>query len=167
VTIPGATMFVVTAIFAIAGGLITIWSRRPLRAAIGLLIHIISLSGMFLTLNAHLMAALQLLVYAGAVVVLFVFVIMLIGPASEVGPIEGRLAPRALSIAMVVAVVLALSTTIGYFDAPWAEVSESFGTVEGLGAAIYQQAAVPFEIISITLLVAIIGAIAVARSRTE
>jgi NADH-quinone oxidoreductase subunit J len=160
-------MFVVTAIFAIAGGLITIWSKRPLRAAIGLLVHIISLSGMFLTLNAHLMAVLQLLVYAGAIVVLFVFVIMLIGPAAEVGPITGRLAPRALSIAMVVAVVLALSTSVAYFDAPWVEVPEGFGTVQGLGMAIYQQAAVPFEIISITLLIAIIGAIAVVRSRTE
>ena len=166
-TIPGATMFVVTSIFAIAGGLITIWSKRPLRAAIGLLIHIISLSGMFLTLNGHLMAVLQLLVYAGAVVVLFVFVIMLIGPAAEVGPIEGRLASRTLSIAMVVAVVLGLATSVAYFDAPWVAVPEGFGTVQGLGMAIYQQAAVPFEIISITLLVAIIGAIAVARSRTE
>jgi NADH-quinone oxidoreductase subunit J len=167
VTIPGATLFVVTAIFAIAGGLITIWSRRPLRAAIGLLVHIIALAGMFLTLNAHLMAVLQLLVYAGAVVVLFVFVIMLIGPAAEVGPIEGRVAPRTLSIAMVVAVVLALSTSVAYFQKPWGGVPEDFGTVEALGSAIYRQAAVPFEVISITLLVAIIGAIAVARSRTE
>ena len=166
-TIPGATLFVVTAIIAIAGGLITVWARRPLRAAMGLLVHIISLAGMFLTLNAQLMGVLQLLVYAGAVVVLFVFVIMLIGPAAEVGPIEGRVAPRALSIAMVVAVVLVLSTSLARFDAPWAATPENFGTVEGLGAAIYQQAALPFEVISVTLLVAIIGAIAITRSRTE
>ena len=68
---------------------------------------------------------------------------------------------------MVVVVVLVLSTSVADFEAPWAEIPEGFGTVEGLGAAIYQQAAVPFEIISVTLLVAIIGAIAVARSRTE
>ena len=150
-----------------AGGLVTIWARRPLRAAMGLLVHIISLAAMFLTLDAQLMGVLQLLVYAGAVVVLFVFVIMLIGPAAEVGPIEGRVAPRAVSIAMVVTVVLALATSVARFDAPWVETPEGFGTVEGLGTAIYKQAAAPFEIISITLLVAIIGAIAVARSRTE
>ena len=166
-SLPGATLFVVTAIFAIAGALITISSRRPLRAAIGLLIHIISLAGMFLTLDAQLLAALQLLVYAGAVVVLFVFVIMLIGPAAEVGPIQGRVASRTLSIAMTAAVALAVSTTVAYFEAPWGPVSEEFGTVEGLGMAIYKQALVPFEVISITLLVAIIGAIAIARSRTE
>jgi NADH-quinone oxidoreductase subunit J len=167
VSFPGATLFVVTAIFAMAGALFTISSKRPLRAAIGLLVHIISLAGMFLTLNAQLLAALQLLVYAGAIVVLFVFVIMLIGPAAEVGPIEGRIASRALSIGLTVAVVLAVATTVAYFDVPWAPVPEDFGTVEGLGLAIYQQALVPFEVISITLLVAIVGAIAIARSPTE
>ncbi|TNF59175.1 MAG: NADH-quinone oxidoreductase subunit J [Deltaproteobacteria bacterium] len=167
VSLPAATLFVVTAIFAIAGALVTISARRPLRAAIGLLIHIISLAGMFLTLDAQLLAVLQLLVYAGAVVVLFVFVIMLIGPAAEVGPIQGRVASRTLSIAMTVAVALAVSTTVAYFEAPWGAVSDEFGTVEGLGMAIYKQALVPFEVISITLLVAIIGAIAIARSRTE
>ena len=167
-TVPGAALFVVTGIVAIAGAFITVWAKRPLRAAIGLLVHIVALAAMFLTLSAQLMAALQLLVYAGAVVVLFVFVIMLIGPAAEVGPIEGRVAPRALSIAMVGAVVLLVATSIAKFDAPWSdELPEGYGTVEGLGAAIYQQALVPFEVISITLLVAIVGAIAVARSRTE
>ena len=166
-TVPGATLFVVTAIFAVVGAFITVWARRPLRAAIGLLVHIVALSAMFLTLNAHLMAALQLLVYAGAIVVLFVFVIMLIGPAAEVGPIQGRLAPRSLSIALVMAVVLVLSTSVAYFDAPWVPVPEGFGTVEGLGMAIYRQGAVPFEIVSITLLIAIVGAISIARSRTE
>jgi NADH-quinone oxidoreductase subunit J len=167
VTSPGTILFVTTSIFAIAGALMTISSRRPLRAAIGLLVHIISLAGMFLTLNAHLLAALQLLVYAGAVVVLFVFVIMLIGPASEVDAIQGRLASRTLSIAVTVAIVLAVSTSLAYFDAPWGLVAEDFGTVEGLGMAIYTEALVPFELISITLLVAIIGAIAIARSHTE
>ena len=116
----GATLFVVTAIFAMAGALMTISARRPLRAAIGLLVHIISLAGMFLTLNAHLLAALQLLVYAGAIVVLFVFVIMLIGPAAEVGPIEGRVASRTLSIALTIAVVLALAVGWSAMYAPQA-----------------------------------------------
>ncbi len=166
-SLPGATLFVVTALFAIVGGVITVSSRRPLRAAIGLLVHIVSLAGMFLTLNAQLLAALQLLVYAGAIVVLFVFVIMLIGPAAEVDPVEGRFASRALGIGLTAAVVLSVATTVAYFDAPWGPVPDDFGTVEGLGLAIYQQALVPFEIISVTLLVAIVGAIAIARSPTE
>ncbi len=164
---PGTILFVTTAVFAMAGGLVTISARRPLRAAIGLLVHIVSLAGMFLTLDAQLLAALQLLVYAGAVVVLFVFVIMLIGPASEVGPIQGRFASRTLSVAVTIAIVLAVSSSLAYIDLPWGAVSEDFGTVEGLGMAIYSNALVPFEVISITLLVAIVGAVAIARSRTE
>jgi len=167
VTGPGATLFVVTAIFAMAGGLVTISAQRPLRAAIGLLVHIVSLAGMFLSLDAQLLAVLQLLVYAGAIVVLFVFVIMLIGPATEVAPIQGRLASRALSLALTIVVVLSIATVVAYFDAPWKAVAGDFGTVEGLGMAIYKGALAPFEIISITLLIAIIGAITVARSRTE
>jgi NADH-quinone oxidoreductase subunit J len=163
----GTILFVSTAIFAMAGALITISSRRPLRAAIGLLLHIVSLAGMFLTLHAELLAVLQLLVYAGAVVVLFVFVIMLIGPAAEVDAMEGRVSSRALSIALTIGVVLAVSTSVAYFDVPWGVVSEDFGTVQGLGTAVYKQALVPFELVSITLTVAIIGAIAIARSRTE
>ena len=164
---PGATLFVATGILAIAGALITISAERPLRAAIGLLVHVVSLAGLFLTLNAHLLAALQLLVYAGAIVVLFVFVIMLIGPTGVVGQIRGRVASRTLSIALTIVVVLAVSTTVAYVDLPWVPVDAEFGTVEGLGRTIYKQALVPFEVVSITLLVAILGAIAVARSRTE
>jgi NADH-quinone oxidoreductase subunit J len=100
-------------------------------------------------------------------VVLFVFVIMLIGPASEVGPVQGRVTSRTLSIALIIVIVLTVSTSLAYFDAPWGPVPEDFGTVEGLGMAVYRGALLPFEIVSVTLLVAIIGAIAVARSRME
>lgn len=133
----------------------------------GLLVHIVSLAGMFLTLSAHLLAALQLLVYAGAIVVLFVFVIMLIGPETETGPIEGRLVSRSTAGALTLAVFLVVATALGKFAAPWIPLEADFGTVEGLGMAIYQGALVPFELISITLLVAIVGAIAIARSPTD
>ncbi|MEM7137759.1 MAG: NADH-quinone oxidoreductase subunit J [Myxococcota bacterium] len=164
---PGTTLFVVTSLFAVVGALITISARRPLRAAMGLLVHIVSLAGLFLTLNAHLLAALQLLVYAGAIVVLFVFVIMLIGPETETGSVEGMLVSRATAGALTTAIFLVVATSVASFDTPWVEVAEDFGTVEALGTAIYRQALVPFEVISITLLVAIVGAIAIARTRPE
>ena len=163
---PAIALFSATALFAVVGALITVAARRPLRAAVGLLIHIVSLAGLYLTLQAKLLAALQLLVYAGAVVVLFVFVVMLIGPASEVGGVEGRLVSRSVAAVLTITVFLTIATTISGFSAPWVSIEPEFGTVEALGLAIYQQALVPFELISITLLVAIIGAVAVARGRT-
>ena len=159
-------LLVVTMFFALVGGVITIAARRPLRAAVGLLINIVALAGLYLTLNAQLLAALQLLVYAGAIVVLFVFVIMLIGPASEVGGVEGRLVSRSVSAVLAITIFLTVATTLGRTVVPWVEVGPEFGTVEALGKAIYTQGLVPFELISITLLVAIIGAVAIARTRT-
>ena len=58
----------------------TVLMQNPIRAAVSLLAHIVSLAALYLSLHAHFLAALQLIVYAGAVVVLFIFVIMLIGP---------------------------------------------------------------------------------------
>ncbi len=163
----GATLFVVSALFATIGAIVTVAARRPLRAAMGLLVNIIALAGLFLTLNAHLLAALQLLVYAGAVVVLFVFVIMLIGPEAEVGSSDRGLTTRATAGALTFAVFMVIATSIGGFDVLAPAVGESFGTVEGLGMAVYSESLVPFEIISITLLVAIVGAIAIARTRAD
>lgn len=163
---PAITLFAVTALGAVLGAIVTIAARRPLRAAFGLLIHIVALAGMYLTLHAQLLAALQLLVYAGAVVVLFVFVIMLIGPASEVHGVDGQLISRTVSATLVLTVFLTIATVVARVSLPWSMVEERFGTVEGLGTAIYTEALVPFELVSITLLVAIIGAVAVARGRT-
>jgi NADH-quinone oxidoreductase subunit J len=72
-----------------------------------------------------------------------------------------------MSLAVTIAIVLAVSTSLAYYNLPWGAASQDFGTVEGLGMAIFSNALVPFEVISITLLVAIVGAVAVARSRTE
>ena len=163
---PATSLFAVTALAAVLGAIVTVAARRPLRGAFGLLVHIVALAGMYLTLHAQLLAALQLLVYAGAVVVLFVFVIMLIGPASEVSAVDGKLMSRTVSATLVLTIFLTIATLVGRFSRPWETVEADFGTVEGLGAAIYTQALVPFELVSITLLVAIIGAVAVARGRT-
>jgi NADH:ubiquinone oxidoreductase subunit 6 (subunit J) len=99
-------LFLVTAVCAVIGAICTIAAKRPLRAAMGLLFHIIALAGMYLTLHAQLLAAVQLLVYAGAIVVLFVFVIMLFGPEAEGSQRPGR----GLIIRVVTGVMMALIT---------------------------------------------------------
>lgn len=167
------SLFLLCAAFALMGALGTVLSRRPLRAAVALLVHIIALAGLYLTLHAQLLAALQLLVYAGAVVVLFVFVIMMIGPyndpMAEAGaPPDRGLIPRAISLIMGVVVITATSSALVNFTAPFlTPLGASYGTVEGLGGAIYLDGMVPFELVSVTLLVAIVGAIAVARGRSK
>src|SRR6187402_2867532 len=81
----GNVFFVVASIVASAGALMTIASRSPIRSAVGLLVTIVGIAALFLQLHAQFLAAIQLIVYAGAVVVLFVFVIMLLGPDAGAG----------------------------------------------------------------------------------
>ncbi len=160
-------LFGLTAFVALAGAVGTVIARRPLRAAMALLVNIIALAGLYLTLNAHLLAAIQLLVYAGAVVVLFVFVIMLIGPETEIQKSDRGLSTRILSFIGMAMFTGTIAFSIVDVASEWVAAPAGFGTVEGVGTALYTETLVPFEIVSITLLVAIIGAVAVARRSTK
>jgi NADH:ubiquinone oxidoreductase subunit 6 (subunit J) len=88
----GNVFFALASLLSLFGAFMTVASRSPIRSAVGLLVNIIGIAALFLKLNAQFLAAIQLIVYAGAVVVLFVFVIMLLGP--DAGDGEGTV-PRA------------------------------------------------------------------------
>jgi NADH-quinone oxidoreductase subunit J len=131
---------------------------------------------LFLTLHAHLLAALQVLVYAGAVVVLFVFVIMLIGPGVGDRPTTRGLVTRTAAAAIMGVLTLAFAAALavqaperalieGCAPGQGAECNQ-FGGVGGFSNELFQSGVVPFELVGILLTVAIIGAIAVARGRS-
>jgi NADH-quinone oxidoreductase subunit J len=172
----GTVFFAIAAGIAVLSAFGAIASRTPIRSAMCLLAHIISLAGLYLTLHAQLLAAMQLIVYAGAVVVLFVFVIMLIGPTEEprMPGLKGA-TPRLLSMFLMASVALSIASAVGGFmpAAPEIRACEvgvvecgAFGGVKGIAAVLYKDAAIPFELISVLLLVAILGAIVVARGRS-
>lgn len=172
----GQLIFLLCAVVAIVTAVLTVSLRSPLRAAVSLLAHILSLAGLYLTLHAHLLAAIQLLVYAGAVVVLFIFVIMLIGPSAMPASKDQRGLTTRVAIACVMAMVGGtLAFGVSTIDRPYVDINQclgaeaecgQFGGVDAVGAALYQGAAVPFELVSVLLLVAIIAAVAVARGHT-
>ncbi|MET0284689.1 MAG: NADH-quinone oxidoreductase subunit J [Polyangiales bacterium] len=151
-------------------------SQTPIRSALSLLTTILALAAIYISLYAHLLGAVQLIVYAGAVVVLFVFVIMLIGPTTEPSkPLATGLIAPVLSICVMAGVSLSIAAAVGSVspELPTLEgcangVPEcgQFGGVRAIAGVLYKSAAVPFELVSILLLVAILGAIAVARGRT-
>ncbi|HKU43435.1 MAG TPA: NADH-quinone oxidoreductase subunit J [Polyangiales bacterium] len=174
----GAAMvlFYLFAFVAVLSALGTVIVHSPIRAAMSLLTHIVSLSGLFLLLHAHLLAALQILVYAGAVVVLFVFVIMMIGPAAPEPPVMRGMIVKTTSVA----VLLVLTALLAFSLMPLSKQIQSlpscephegaecqqFGGVAAFSESLFMDGLVPFELISVLLTVAIIGAIAVARGRT-
>jgi len=171
----GVALFLACAGVAIFMAGATIISKSPLRSALALLGNIVALAGIFLTLHAHLLAALQLIVYAGAIVVLFVFVIMLIGPSASAPKVDRQRLVRSVGAVLMGVLTLGIVAFVYAIDAgrvpipgclPRTAECGQFGGVEALGTALFTEAAVPFELVGVLLLVAIVGALAVARGRT-
>lgn len=166
----GSIFFIFCALVSLVGALSTVLAKNPIRGAVGLLATILGIAGLFLKLQAQFLAAIQLIVYAGAVVVLFVFVIMLLGPDAGGG---GRGQPRArvsrflagallAALAVVAVVMLARVTTE---PTPLAVVRPDHGSVEAVGGLLFSVGIIPFELATALLIVAVVGAIAVARAR--
>lgn len=172
----GLVLFYAFSGLALLSALGTILLPSPIRAAMSLLTHIVALSGLFLLLHAHLLAALQMLVYAGAVVVLFIFVIMLIGPVPAPPHGERGKLIKACSGATMLAVSVLLAYSLWPVQAPLESLDhcttaegaecDQFGGVLAFSKSLFVGAVVPFELIAVLLTVAIVGAVAVARGRT-
>lgn len=158
--------FAICAVLAIGGAIGTITFPNPIRGAMSLLFTIIAIAGMYLQLHAPFLAAIQLIVYAGAVVVLFLFVIMLIGPAAT-PPRDGRgiviraIAAVAVSMFTLQTVLVLSKKAVGHVPV----AQQGFGSVDAFGQLLFTDWLVPFETSSFLLMVAIIGAVAVARGK--
>ena len=165
----GQTYFWCCAALAVAGALGTVSAKNPIRGAMGLLLMILSVAGLFLALHAQFLAAIQLIVYAGAVVVLFLFVIMLLGPsASTPTDHRGRIT-RTASGALFAGAGLSLMWLLVKTAPPAPKTlpppPAGFGGVDAFGQNLFTHGILPFELASALLMVAIIGALAVARGR--
>ena len=149
-------------LLGLAGALGLILNRNPVYAALSLVINFFSIAGLYLSLKAEFLAIVQIIVYAGAIMVLFLFVIMLLNMSDEEG-LKRFDSKRGLAfilgLGFFAEVVYALS---GFQQSTFAADFE-FGSVEKIGDALFTEYLFPFEIISAILLVALIGAIAVAR----
>jgi NADH-quinone oxidoreductase subunit J len=159
----GAVLFAVTAALALAGGIGVIASRRPVHSALSLLLVLGSLAVDYLLLGAQFIAALQVIIYAGAIVVLFLFIIMLLHARSGevVGsrPVLPPLAAGALSGAFGVVVLIVLAGTA----ASPAPVDQQFGTIQSVGRLLFSRFLLPFEAASVLLLIGMIGAVALGK----
>lgn len=142
--------------------------RNTVAAAMNLVVTMIALAVVYVTLEAHLVAALQIMVYAGAIVVVFLFVVMLLNLRRDAFPRR----PRQL-FSKAAGVVLALGVTAAFLRlVPTAlpsvrDVPEGFGGYRAVGMALYRDFVLPFEVTSLLLLAAIIGAVVLAKRRLD
>jgi NADH-quinone oxidoreductase subunit J len=159
-------IFFVLAVVSVAAGVGVIAQRNAVKSALFLLVNFCCLAGLYLLLSAQFLAMVQVIVYAGAVVVLFLFVVMLLGlERAEEGPDPLRyqsIAGGLLGALFLAGIVLALiPSATGAAARPFA------GDVRALGAALLTEFAIPFEMTAVVLLVAIIGAVVLAKRRLE
>ena len=143
------------------------FSRNPVTSAMFLVLTIISMSGLFLLLHAFFLAAVQIIVYAGAVIVLFIFVIMLLDLKEEQRrriKVFGLFAGL-LSVGTVVAIFMkALGSAKLATEAP---AQGQDGDTYALGKLLFTNYTLPFEIVSVLLLVAMIGVILLSKKKLE
>jgi NADH-quinone oxidoreductase subunit J len=167
----GVAYFYACALLAVGGAVSVVVAKNPIRCAMGLLLLILSVAGLFLALHAQFLAAIQLIVYAGAIVVLFLFVIMLLGPAASTPNDRRGLAVRIFGGGLFALAGLASITLVAeaaratHRVLPMPIPDPSFGGIEAFGSVLFSDTLVPFEVSSALLMVAVVGAIAVARGR--
>jgi NADH-quinone oxidoreductase subunit J len=140
-------------------------ARNPVYAAMSLVATFFFMAGIYVMLVAHLLAFMQILVYAGAVMVLFLFVIMLLSPHEEFGQARTR-AMQWLGAAGGLGLFGVLVAAISRVERSMPGLpGEAFGTVRAVGRVLYTEYLLPFEATSLLLLVAIVGAVVVAKER--
>ncbi len=159
--------FVVLTALALVSGLVVITHKNQVIAALALAGNLVSIAGFYLLLNAQFLALLQVIVYAGAIMVLILFVIMLLNLPEEArkpgtGRIQGGLAIL-LSVAFVLILGWALSRAAD--GTPFPPASDTFGTVGSVGRTLFTNFFYAFEAISLLLVVAMIGAVLLAKRR--
>lgn len=166
-TLVGQLYFYLCAALALFGAISSVAARNPIRGALGLMVMILAIAGLFLALHAQFVAAIQLIVYAGAVVVLFLFVIMLLGPdAAPSSDMKGLLA-RVVGGGLFAAFTLGLLALVAKSSRPMplGVLPQGFGGVDVVGKEMFTKGLVPFELSSGLLMVSAIGAVAIARGK--
>lgn len=164
-TIVSFILFALLAALAIAGALGVVLLRNAVHSALSLVGVMIALAGIFLLMNAELVAAIQIIVYAGAIVVLFLFVIMMLNLRAPEELPRRNLLLRVVGGLFAVALLAQMAFAAVAFTKGTQGVETASGGADfvQLAGAMMTQYALPFELVSILLLAAIIGAVVVAR----
>jgi NADH-quinone oxidoreductase subunit J len=163
-----AVLFFIAAIFALSGAIGVVLLRNPFYSVLALVVHLIALAVLFLLLEAQFVAAAQVVVYAGAVMVLYVFVVAYIGgsdqPLGTGGPLRtlGPIFALAVAVELCIAV---LGSALHGISTNGPVLPFLFGTPRQIGTLFLTTYLFPFEAASILLMVAAVGAVVLARRR--
>jgi len=162
-------LFYIFALLAVTGALSVILQKKTMYAAISLVVTFMAVSLIYFLLGAQFIGLLQLIIYAGAIMVLFLIVILLLDPFSEIFLRNQSIAWVGLAVLFGAGLFGILYTAFGQTPAesvpPPAPPGELAGHTQSLAEVLFKQYLLPFEVISILILVAILGAVILAKKR--
>ena len=163
-------LFFIAGIGAIAGAIGVVRVSNPFYSVLSLVFHLLSLAALFLLLRAQFVAAAQVVVYAGAVMVLYVFVVAYVGgdqmPMRPAGGPVLNIGAIVFATALFVELVIAfLGSSLQAIDTDGAQYDPAFGTPGQIGELLLTKFLLPFEVASFLLLIAAVGAVVLARRR--
>jgi NADH-quinone oxidoreductase subunit J len=156
-------LFLLFAGFCLAGAIKLLLQSHPINSALSLIVVMTSLAVLYLLLGAEFLAAAQIIVYSGAIMVLFTFVVMLLNAGREERTLGSRAAsvvgfPAVVAILAILASLILRAQGLGV-----ASLSDGITSTEDLSRVLFRELLLPFEVTSILILIAILGAVALAR----
>ncbi len=168
----GNILFYIFAVLTIAAALVVVSHKNPITSAISLVLVLFSTAVLFVLLSAPFVAVIQVLVYAGAIMVLFLFTVMFLNLRENALSFDtGRLLPKFVVLALILMVTGVISHTIFKSSPSIGSLSatppEGFGSVKGVSTLLFTDYILPFELTSILILVAILGVVTIALRRSN
>ena len=161
--------FYLLAGLVLLSALFVLFARKVVHAALALLPCLLGIAGLYALLAAHLLFAVQVLIYAGAVTVLILFAVMMLQRVLGGGVLAGshNVLAGALAAGTMFAALIAALLTTGFDRIPASQLGTGQGNVEGIGIALLGPHLLAFEAISLVILAAVIGAVVIARKKGE
>jgi NADH-quinone oxidoreductase subunit J len=162
-------LFIIFAVIAVASALNILLQRSPLYSALSLIGTLIALSALYVTLRAEFIAAVQIVVYAGAIMVLFIFVIMLLNVPKDQPQLEKQKGLRYLAIPFAGLLIAELFYVVrpvrlsSLPPIPAGDAQRAVGTTWSIGTTLFTDYLLPFEVTSVLILMAVVGAMVLAR----
>ena len=162
-------LFWVFSVAALAGAAGVVGNvRNPINSALSLVVSMLALAGLYVVLEAQFIGLIQVMVYAGAIVVLFLFVIMLLNlrgsgaPNAEVHPLM-----KVVGVVLIVVCTFFAASVLRTNRAPWPDVDPSYGTTRGIGEALYSDYVLAVQVAGVLLLAGILAAVVLAKKRVD
>ena len=162
--------FAYFALVSVVSGVLTVALRNPVQCGIALLSLLGHIAGLFVLLNAEFLAAVQIIIYAGAILILYLFVLMMLNLKTEERYLHRRYAWYVLGVAVITVelmLMLLASNYAGVKGSATVEVVQQVGNSTAIGILMFSDYLLPFEIVGVFLLGAIVGAIVLTKNPTR